>query len=76
MTPDEDEDTYYTSRNHVDEAIRVERMKADMEKAMGPRQNPLHPIFRYHNCAYCQDGVMPCRKGNYSQCDNPRARND
>jgi len=53
-----------------------EHRKADMEKAMGPRENPLHPMFRNHNCAYCWDGQLPCRQGAPNRCDNPRARND
>lgn len=47
-----------------------------MEEAMGPRENPRQPIFRYHNCAGCNDGEKPCREGNYGNCSWPRARND
>lgn len=31
------------------------------EKAMGPRENPRHPMFRDHNCSYCASGEKPCR---------------
>lgn len=47
-----------------------------MEEAMGPRKNPLQPIFRNHNCGGCSNGERPCREGNYNSCSNPRARND
>jgi hypothetical protein len=33
-------------------------------------------IFRYHSCAYCEDGKLPCRQGHPNRCDNPHARND
>lgn len=48
----------------------------EFEKAMAPRENPVHPMFRYHNCAYCGSGAKPCRQGNPSQCEYPHARND
>lgn len=47
-----------------------------MEKAMGPRENPTHPMFRDHNCAYCGSGKTPCKQGNPSRCEFPHARND
>ncbi len=47
-----------------------------MDEAMGPRKDPLHPMFRDHNCAYCRSGELPCKQGSYNLCDNPRARND
>jgi hypothetical protein len=50
--------------------------RIDMHRAMGERKNPKHPMFRNHNCAYCFSGEKPCKQGNPSQCDNPRARND
>jgi hypothetical protein len=59
-----------TKQIEKDEAARA------MEKAMGPRKNPLHPKFRYHNCAYCGSGERPCKQGNPSQCEYPHARND
>ena len=46
------------------------------EKAMAPRENPTHPMFRDHNCAGCGSGERPCKRGNPSQCDLPYARND
>jgi hypothetical protein len=46
------------------------------EKAMGDRENPAHPMFRDHNCAYCSDGEKPCKQGNPRQCEFPHARND
>jgi hypothetical protein len=45
------------------------------EKAMAPRENPLHPMFRDHNC-WCLDGKRPCKQGNPSRCEFPHARND
>lgn len=48
----------------------------EMAKAMGPRENPLHPMFRGHNCSRCGDGKKPCKQGNPSQCEFPHARND
>lgn len=48
----------------------------EMEEAMGPRENPTHPMFRDHNCAYCNDGEKPCKQHNPSQCEFPHARND
>jgi hypothetical protein len=47
-----------------------------MEAAMGPRENPAHPMFRDHNCWKCDSGAKPCAKGNPSGCEFPRARND
>lgn len=47
-----------------------------MEEAMGPRKNPLQPIFSNHNCGGCNNGARPCREGNYNSCSWPRARND
>ena len=46
------------------------------EKAMAPRENPLHPKFSEHNCAYCASGEKPCKQGNPSNCEYPHARND
>jgi hypothetical protein len=34
------------------------------------------PIFRYHNCAVCNDGAQPCLRDNPSRCEFPHARND
>ena len=48
----------------------------DFERAMAPRENPAHPMFRDHNCAYCGSGAKPCKQGNPSQCEFPHARND
>jgi hypothetical protein len=61
-----------------DAEIGAGRLARDpaMEKAMGPRQNPLHPMFRHHNCGWCLDGKRPCKQGNPSQCEFPHARND
>ena len=73
------------SNDHVHKAFvpilnAISRPKTDLERAMdeamGPRKNPLHPKFEYHNCAYCSDGEKPCRQGNPSQCEYPHARND
>jgi hypothetical protein len=50
--------------------------KDEAARAMGPRENPLHPMFRDHNCAYCGSGQKPCKQGNPSQCEYPHARND
>jgi hypothetical protein len=47
-----------------------------MAQAMGPRTNPVHPMFCDHNCARCGSGAHPCPNGNPSQCDHPHARND
>lgn len=47
-----------------------------MAAAMAPRENPPHPMFRDHNCAYCDSGQKPCVYGNPSQCQFPHARND
>lgn len=47
-----------------------------MAEAMGPRENPAHPMFRDHNCAKCGSGAAPCRRGNPSQCEFPHARNN
>jgi hypothetical protein len=52
------------------------RKPTAMEKAMGQRENPLHPMFRGHNCAYCRDGALPCKQGTPNQCGYPHARND
>lgn len=41
-----------------------------------PRRDPLHPMFRDHNCSYCRSGELPCREGSPSRCSNPMARND
>ncbi len=35
-----------------------------------------HPMFENHNCGYCNNGAMKCRKGNPSQCEYPHAKND
>lgn len=48
----------------------------EMNRAMGPRENPTHPMFLNHNCARCSSGERPCRHGNPSQCEYPYARND
>ena len=45
-------------------------------KAMAPRENPSHPKFANHNCAYCGSGEKPCKQGNQSRCEYPHARND
>jgi hypothetical protein len=56
----------------------ISRAIADAEKreALGPRKDPLHPMFRDHNCAYCASGEKPCRQGDPSRCDYPHARDD
>lgn len=47
------------------------------DKAMAPRENPLHPMFRDHNCARCNDGEKPCvNKNGPHSCEYPHARND
>lgn len=56
--------------------LPTSKSDAQMERAMGPRENPVHPMFRDHNCAGCNDGAKPCKRGNPSHCDWPRARND
>ncbi len=48
----------------------------DVLCARGPRQDPPHPMFRDHDCAYCGSGKKPCKQGNPSQCEFPHARND
>lgn len=48
----------------------------EMDRAMGPRENPAHPMFTNHNCAECGSGKRPCKRGNPSQCEFPYARND
>ena len=50
-------------------------IRADMDRAMGPDHSKTG-IFVNHNCAYCDDGRLPCRQGAVHRCDNPRARND
>ena len=55
-----------------DDQDEIARAKAE---AMGPRKNPMHPMFRDHNCPYCGSGRRPCRMGNPSQCEYPHARN-
>lgn len=47
-----------------------------MAEAMGPRKNPLHPMFREHNCWRCKDGERPCVQGGPHRCEYPHARND
>gem|GEM_PF-5637406 len=32
--------------------------------------------FQLHNCHACDHGRLPCRQGDATNCDNPRARND
>jgi hypothetical protein len=51
-------------------------LKSAFEKAMAPRENPRHPMFRHHNCAVCASGEKPCKGGNPSLCGYPLARND
>jgi hypothetical protein len=46
------------------------------ERMMGPRENPLHPMFRDHNCWRCDSGKTRCVVGNPSNCEYPHARND
>jgi hypothetical protein len=52
------------------------RLPDPMNRFMGPRLNPLHPMFRDHNCAYCRDGALPCKQGAPNRCEYPHARND
>lgn len=52
------------------------RMAESAQRFMGPRDNPRHEMFRYHNCAQCQNGLYDCRRGNPRQCEFPHARND
>ncbi len=56
--------------------LRRKTIDALMEEAMSPRKNPLHPMFRDHNCAYCGSGERVCKQGNPFQCEFPHARND
>ena len=56
--------------------VLSELLKIEQEEAMGPRKNPLQPIFRDHNCWACRNGEKPCREGNYNSCSYPHARND
>lgn len=51
-------------------------VERDFAKAMAPRENPAHPIFRNHNCAKCGSGARPCKQGTPNQCEFPHARND
>jgi hypothetical protein len=71
----DDEEAYHTSSSPAEEYDRVERMRTEMEKAMGPDYSK-QGIFIHHRCAYCDDGRLPCRQGAPNRCDNPRARND
>ena len=47
-----------------------------------PRPDPRDPDptrrgkFQLHNCQACDHGRLPCRQGDVTNCDNPRARND
>jgi hypothetical protein len=70
-----EDEVYHTSSSPAEEYERVERMRRDMEKAMGPDHTKTG-IFVYNRCAYCDDGRLPCRQGAVNRCDNPRARND
>jgi hypothetical protein len=60
----------------VTEQTRRKTLDQMMEEAMGPRSNPLQPIFRDHNCWKCGDGERPCAEGDYGRCSYPHARND
>lgn len=51
-------------------------VEREMAKAMGPRENPTHPMFRYHNCWRCKSGELPCKQGAPNRCEYPHARND
>ena len=33
-------------------------------------------IFIHHNCYRCNDGTLPCVRGNPNSCEFPHARND
>jgi hypothetical protein len=55
--------------------LTPDQLRANMERAMSPRENPLHPMFRDHNCSGCASGERPCREGNPSRCSWPHARN-
>lgn len=47
------------------------------EEAMADRQDPLHPMFRSHNCWKCNSGERPCvAKRGPANCEYPHARND
>ncbi|HEY6009912.1 MAG TPA: hypothetical protein VIX18_00470 [Nitrospirota bacterium] len=46
------------------------------EEAMADRKDPKHPMFRSHNCAWCDSGEKPCKNGDPYKCDWPHARND
>lgn len=48
----------------------------EQEAAMGPRDNPHHEMFRYHNCWKCRSGEYSCVNGNPNQCEYPHARDD
>lgn len=50
-------------------------LKDEMEKAMGPDPTKTG-IFSDHRCSWCRDGELPCRQGQPTNCDYPRARND
>lgn len=54
----------------------IEDAMREREAALGPRKNPLHPMFRDHNCYRCKDGEKPCVHGNPHGCEYPHARND
>ncbi len=60
----------------MSDATSESDVKREMDRAMAPRENPSHPMFRNHNCARCGSGEKPCARGNSSQCEHPHARND
>ena len=51
---------------------------ATQPKTPDPR-DPDHSrsgMFVHHNCSRCDDGRLPCRRGQHNTCGNPVARND
>jgi hypothetical protein len=56
----------------------VQRHAAAQTPPLDPREADYtrEGIFIYHNCAQCGSGQRPCKRGNASQCEYPRARDD
>ena len=49
---------------------------SDPKDGCHPRTDPVHPMFRDHNCWRCQHGTLDCVVGEPRRCQYPRARND
>jgi hypothetical protein len=46
------------------------------ERLRVKRIRQANTMFRDHSCWKCQDGTMPCVRGEPRQCEYPHARND